>query len=148
MSRSRLLQHVVSLEIVAFLGMFAIILADELFDLPHWVIGAPVTQANWAELVTETLFLGLLAGVVLLFSIRSLQRIRHLEGFLRICSLCKRVSVDDQWVPVERFVSDHSEAVFSHSLCPECIHEHYGDMFDDLTPTTRRLSQTAAASSS
>jgi DNA-binding response OmpR family regulator len=51
----------------------------------------------------------------------ALSQINLLQGILPICSYCKKVR-DDQnyWQQVESYVSTHSEARFSHSICPDC----------------------------
>jgi PleD family two-component response regulator len=51
----------------------------------------------------------------------ALKRIKQLQGLLPICSYCKRIR-DDQnyWQQVESYISQHSEAQFSHGICPEC----------------------------
>jgi sigma-B regulation protein RsbU (phosphoserine phosphatase) len=57
--------------------------------------------------------------------IRALQesrkRIKILQGLLPICGYCKKIR-DDQnyWQHLEAFISSHSEAQFSHSICPDC----------------------------
>jgi sigma-B regulation protein RsbU (phosphoserine phosphatase) len=52
---------------------------------------------------------------------QALARVKQLQGLLPICSYCKRIR-DDQnyWQQLETYLSEHSEAVFSHGLCPEC----------------------------
>jgi CheY-like chemotaxis protein len=52
----------------------------------------------------------------------ALEQVKQLSGLLPICAHCKKVR-DDQgfWQQVERYVSTHSEATFSHGLCPDCI---------------------------
>ncbi len=53
---------------------------------------------------------------------------RVLSGLLPICSFCKKIR--DQsggWQPLEIYISEHSEALLSHSLCPECTQAHYGE---------------------
>ncbi len=55
-----------------------------------------------------------------------LCRIKGLRGILPICSACKRIRDDDgRWKPVENYIRHHSEAEFSHSLCPVCIQKLY-----------------------
>ncbi|MBA3243264.1 MAG: response regulator transcription factor [Acidobacteria bacterium] len=51
----------------------------------------------------------------------ALSQVRQLQGILPICAHCKNVR-DDQnyWQKVEHYVSEHSEAQFSHSVCPDC----------------------------
>jgi len=51
----------------------------------------------------------------------ALSRVKLLQGLLPICSYCKRVRKDENyWQQVESYVSEHSEARFSHGICPPC----------------------------
>jgi hypothetical protein len=51
----------------------------------------------------------------------ALESVRVLRGLLPICSRCKKIR-DEQgfWIQLEVFIRDHSEADFTHSLCPHC----------------------------
>ncbi len=52
---------------------------------------------------------------------QALARVKQLQGLLPICSYCKRIRDDkNYWQQLETYLSEHSEAVFSHGLCPEC----------------------------
>ncbi len=56
----------------------------------------------------------------------ALANIKVLRGLLPICSHCKKIRDDEGgWHVVEVFVRDHSEADFSHSICPECLNRMY-----------------------
>ena len=51
----------------------------------------------------------------------ALARIRRLEGLLPICAWCKRIrNAMNAWEPLEIYLSEHSEATFTHGMCPEC----------------------------
>lgn len=51
----------------------------------------------------------------------ALSQVNQLQGILPICSYCKSVRDDkNYWQQVESYISDHSEAQFSHSICPDC----------------------------
>ena len=51
-----------------------------------------------------------------------------LGGFISICANCKRVRVqENEWTPVEAYVTDKTDAKFSHGICPECRQRLYGD---------------------
>jgi DNA-binding response OmpR family regulator len=51
----------------------------------------------------------------------AMSRVKLLQGLLPICAYCKRVRNDENyWQQVESYVSDHSEARFSHGICPSC----------------------------
>jgi DNA-binding response OmpR family regulator len=58
----------------------------------------------------------------------ALEHVKTLQGVLPICMMCKKIRDDgESWQRLEQYVTDHSEAQFSHSLCPECLEKHYGD---------------------
>src|SRR5262245_59844163 len=61
----------------------------------------------------------------------ALSRVKVLSGLLPICSSCKKIR-DDQgyWNQMELYIREHSEAEFTHSLCPECATK----LFPDFRP--------------
>lgn len=57
----------------------------------------------------------------------SLTRIKRLEGIIPICMYCHKIRDDKAvWNNLEKYISDHSEALFSHGVCPECFHRVIG----------------------
>jgi hypothetical protein len=57
------------------------------------------------------------------------EKIKILRGFLPICSHCKKIRNDEgYWQQLERYISEHSEAQFSHGICPACLKERYSDV--------------------
>jgi hypothetical protein len=51
----------------------------------------------------------------------ALTHIRTLSGLIPICASCKKIRDDKgYWKQLEEYIHDHSEAEFSHSLCPDC----------------------------
>ncbi len=60
----------------------------------------------------------------------ALADVKALSGLLPICSSCKRIREDDgYWTQIEAYVREHSEAEFTHGLCPACAAELYPDIF-------------------
>lgn len=52
----------------------------------------------------------------------ALSRVKRLQGLLPICSYCKKIRNDDNyWQQVEAYISERSEAEFSHGICPGCF---------------------------
>lgn len=52
----------------------------------------------------------------------TLARIKRLEGLILICMSCKKIrSENDDWHQLERYISEHTEATFSHGICPICF---------------------------
>jgi|WetSurMetagenome_2_1015567.scaffolds.fasta_scaffold685218_1 hypothetical protein len=69
---------------------------------------------------------------------KALSHIRNLEGILPICANCKKIrregtAPDNQanWVQVESYISEKTDAKFSHSICPECMKKLYSDFLDE-----------------
>jgi len=60
---------------------------------------------------------------------RALQReVALLRGILPICSFCKKIRKEDNtWEHMEIYITQRSEAQFSHSVCPDCLKVHYPD---------------------
>ena len=59
------------------------------------------------------------------------EHIKILQGIIPICSFCKKIR-DDQgsWDQMEAYISQRSEAEFSHGVCPECMKKHYPEYCD------------------
>ena len=63
---------------------------------------------------------------------RAFDEIRTLKGFIPICANCKKVRYDDGfWGRIEEYVALHTEAVFSHSICPDCSEKLYNNFRDN-----------------
>lgn len=128
MKRLTIVSAILLFEILGFSLVVAIIWIDEVLDLPHRLFGAPRTPVNWIEASLESIPVLLLAVVVVCLSLYWLNKIRLLEGLLPICSDCRRIRVGEGWVPLERYIEEHSEAAFTYSLCPACLNHLYGEL--------------------
>jgi PAS domain S-box-containing protein len=79
-----------------------------------------VTQRKEAEGAREKLIHELQNAIL---------KIRTLSGLLPICSSCKKIRDDSgYWEQIEVYIKDHSEADFSHSICPECTEKLYPEL--------------------
>ncbi|HZS46970.1 MAG TPA: response regulator transcription factor [Blastocatellia bacterium] len=63
----------------------------------------------------------------------ALAKVKQLEGMLPICASCKSIRDDSgYWNTIEDYVSEHSDAVFSHGICPDCAKRLYPEEFDRI----------------
>ncbi|MFO7660594.1 MAG: response regulator [Candidatus Cloacimonadaceae bacterium] len=63
----------------------------------------------------------------------ALKTIRTLERLLPICSYCKKIRSDKMnWQEVEVYISDHTDTMFSHSICPDCYETYVKPQLDTL----------------
>jgi hypothetical protein len=64
---------------------------------------------------------------------RQEREIRVLRGLLPVCAFCKKIRTEDQrWQPIESYITERSEASFTHTFCPECGKAHYGELYDQI----------------
>ncbi len=58
----------------------------------------------------------------------AIEDVRRLSGLLPICMHCKSIRESDgSWQRLEEYVTTHSEASFTHGICPNCMHDHFPD---------------------
>lgn len=76
-----------------------------------------ITERKWAELERSKLILELE---------ESLAQVKMLSGLLPICASCKKIRNDQgYWQQVEVYISENSDAEFSHGICPDCMKRLY-----------------------
>ena len=62
------------------------------------------------------------------------KKVKTLEGILPICASCKRIRTDaGEYEQLEKFITNHSEASFTHGICPECAKKLYPGYKEDKT---------------
>lgn len=97
--------------------------ASRLYDSNGKVIGAieslrDITNNKRTEQDREKLISKLQDAVA---------KIKTLSGLVPICANCKKIRDDNgYWNQIESYIQKHSEASFSHSMCPECSEKFYG----------------------
>lgn len=92
------------------------------FDKEHLIVGA-------VTVVVTTVLFGILSIYVANLK-RALREIRTLEGLLPICSSCHKIrSKDSHWHALEKYITERTEATFTHSLCPDCARQLYPEMY-------------------
>lgn len=64
---------------------------------------------------------------------KALQEVKTLSGLLPICASCKKIRNDDDnsWQQIEEYISSHSNADFTHGICPECAHRLYPELYQN-----------------
>jgi len=74
-------------------------------------------------------FLGLKAEEALRKQLEAaMAKIKTLEGLLPICSYCRMMrDGDGTWKVVEQYIAEHTDAIFTHGICPDCSEKHFPD---------------------
>lgn len=113
-------------------GLYLSATASPLFDASGNIVGAieavrDITEQKLAAVEKEKIVKQELN--------KALSNVKLLSGLLPICSLCKKIRDDGgYWNQLEEYIHTHSEATFSHGMCPECERKFYGkeDWYTEL----------------
>ena len=137
--------------IIFFLGLAVFLIAGK-YDLLEKLVTFSAQHENWEmdEFLIVPVYLVLASAVFSYRRWRDLQKseflltkqnrelnrllseIKQLRGIIPICAECKDIRDDKgYWHQVESYVRDHSEAEFSHGLCPKCIKKLYPEFDED-----------------
>lgn len=137
-NKALLSKKVLSSQFVAFTAMIALIWLNEILDLPHLLLGGIATPVNWQESLFETLIIAPIGLVIIRNTKILFRRMKYLEGFLRICSSCKKIC-DEQgnWQHIESYIHERSDAKFSHGICPRCAEKLYPEVFAEKNDSTQ-----------
>jgi len=77
---------------------------------------------------------------------QALEHVKRLEGIIPICGYCKKIRDDqDYWQNVESYVATHSEAEFSHGICPSCFEQIVQPQIDSFKQLNNQTSKTASS---
>ena len=69
----------------------------------------------------------------------ALSQIKMLSGLIPICASCKRIRDDKgYWNQLEAYLQEHSEAEFSHGICPDCMKKLYGVVLEEDTDSKKQ----------
>ena len=87
-------------------------------------VGAVATCVGFITLNSQRLEMDLQAAE---------QEVKTLEGLIPICAHCKNIRDDEGfWSQFETYVSQRTEAKFTHGICPQCIEELYPEEFQRI----------------
>ncbi len=87
------------------------------FDQPY------VPDPPWLVVTNYLLFLASAFGLVVLYELsvhEMASELQHVRDVLSICAWCKKIRMDDAWVPLERYVTHQSKRDLTHGICPTC----------------------------
>ena len=121
-------------QLLILLLFLCLTVGNEIIDIPHYVFNDTPTSYSQriGEIFVElSIFFTVLALQIVLLG-RLYKRVRILEGFISICANCKKIkNTENQWEQIEKYITQHSLAQFSHGICPDCAKLLYPDLYND-----------------
>lgn len=114
-------------EALGFLIIIGLVWLVEIIQLPSLLYGEP-PAFNWLRVLLRT-------GVVLatwlwvhLATRRLLKRLHELEEFLLVCSWCRKIGHQGEWLTMEEYFGSKFDTPTSHGICPECAKKTFERM--------------------
>jgi hypothetical protein len=127
-------------QLAVVLLFLCLTLGNEIIDVPHYVFNDTPTSYSErvGEIVIELSIYFIVMTIQIVLFKKLYKQIRFLEGFIPICGNCKKIrNTQDQWEQMEKYITQHSLAKFSHSICPDCARELYPELYRDKMQGTR-----------
>ena len=142
MKRQRRRNSILWVEAAGFSLLIFMSWMTEIFKIPHLIFGEPYIP-NWHRAILRTIVIGGIWLWVFIITHRLLKRLHYLEEFLRICSWCRKVCHNEEWLGLEAYFSSKFATRTSHGMCPECMKKKIQELSLNQpnptpTPGTRR----------
>jgi len=127
-------QQILFVQVLILLMFLVLTLCNEVLDVPHLLMGDEPTSIGQrsGEMFVEICIFVTVVLIELVVMKKLLRRIKILEGFLPVCANCKKIREENSWKQMEAYITEHSLARFSHSICPDCRKELYPGLYSDL----------------
>lgn len=109
-------------QMMSFLLLILLVWVDEVLDLTSLWFGIRGGETNFYRGWVITI--GIIIVAIITVGHTYLQQKRIIRGLLLVCSQCRKIRVDDRmWRHLDHYIADHSLALVSHGLCPECFEQ-------------------------
>lgn len=111
-------------EALGFSLIIVLIWLAELFGVPHLYFGEPPGFV-WTRVLLRTVVVLAVWLWVHLMTRRLLRRLYHLEEYLLVCSWCRKVGHEGNWLTMEDYFGSRLNTETSHGICPACAQKQY-----------------------
>jgi hypothetical protein len=108
-------------EVLMFIAMLIVLWLDEFIDIPYQLFGDPPTPFRLAEFIIETVTCTIMGLVLIIGTVLLLRKNERIEQFLRVCAWCRKVWLDDSWIPMEQYLEKKHTLQSTHGICSECL---------------------------
>ena len=129
-SRPDGLAKVALLQFAVFAMLLVLVWVNEFLDLASLWFGTPTKAPDYFE--GAVLSIAVIVSAIIVTGLVYEQEKRILVGFLTVCAQCRKIQLEQgAWQQLDQYVAEHSLAVFSHGLCPECFKEAIREVEQD-----------------
>lgn len=134
----------IAIEVMGFALVAAVIWGNELFDLPHVLLGAPASPTRLLEALMESAALLAVASFVVISTLGLFRRLAERMASLTACSHCQRVEFQGDWMEFSEYIEERLDTRSTYGMCPYCVRMVRG-MIDQPLPSGQAPSTTTTA---
>lgn len=106
---------------VGFLAIIGLSWLDAFLDLSSLIFGEHYPFQPFHPPILQTLFICAVWLLVATSTRRVLERVKYLEGFMKVCAWCRRIDSGGRWMPIEQFLEQSFDTPTSHGICRDCF---------------------------
>jgi hypothetical protein len=107
-------------EATAFSLLIVLSWLTEVVRIPHLLYGENFAP-NWERAILRTVVILMIWLWVHMATRQLLKRLHYLEEFLRVCSWCRKVCSEGDWLDMEKYLKSKFATKTSHGMCPDCL---------------------------
>jgi hypothetical protein len=121
MKKTSRFNKVLSCQSFGFLTIITLCWLNSLLGLPSLVLEGHFGVSDFESPILQMLFILAVWLLVNSSTRRSLERLKHLESFMRVCAWCHRINHNAAWKTPEKYFEEGFETRATHGICPECL---------------------------
>jgi hypothetical protein len=124
-------------EAIGFSIIIVLSWVTEFLHLPYLLFSEP-HDINWLRAILRTVVILVIWAWVHVATKRLLKRLHHLEKYLLICSWCRKVGDEGEWLTMEQYFGSHFATETSHGICPDCAKQMQLRLIPQPPPPERK----------
>src|SRR5690242_1562482 len=121
MKKNSHLTRIVLYQNLGFVAIMLICYLDDLLKLPTLLFSGHPFEFVHSQTTLDMLLVLTVWFLVSNSTRRVMERVRYLEKFMRVCSWCRRINYQGQWMPLEQFMRQGFDTPTTHGICQECL---------------------------
>lgn len=145
MKKNSQLTRIVLYQNLGFLCILALSYLDDLLKLPTLIFSDHPFALMFRRSTLDILLVLAVWFVVSASTRRILERVRYLEGFMRVCAWCRCINFKGEWMPLERFMQQGFDTPTTHGICTTCLGKQQAAVLRAREAKAKAAQEAAAA---
>ena len=144
MKKNSQLSRIVLYQNLGFLAIMTICYLNELLKLPSLIFADHSFTFLYSRSTLEFLLVLAVWFLVSMSTRRIMERVKYLEKFMRVCSWCRQINYNNEWMPLEKFMKTGFDTPTTHGICNDCLQRQQAAV--ERVKLARKIKSQAAVS--